>query len=367
VGGGGNNQAGDNAGTTGDAIYATAGGGHSNEATGNYATVGGGNDNTANGAGATVGGGTANTAFDRWATVAGGVFNTASGNRATVGGGDGNEALADYATVGGGSGNEASGHHATVGGGSGNEASGGNATVGGGHQNSASGAEATIPGGGGNIAQGAFSFAAGRDARANHDGAFVWSDSVGIPYGSNANNQFRARASGGVYFHSNASATTGVHLPPGGGSWSSVSDRNLKENLAPVDEEAILTRLAEIPITTWNYKAQDPTIRHIGPMAQDFHAAFGVGEDQLHISSADADGVALAAIQGLYQIMQEKNAQIATQQQQIAHLETRLAALEQQMSPRPLQSGLLTSNWGVLGLGLVGLIVGLRTRRGDEQ
>ena len=64
-------------------------------------------------------------------------------------------------------------------------------------------------------------------------------------------------------------------------------------------------------------------------MAQDFHTAFGLGESDRHISAVDADGVALAAIQGLYKLVQEKDAQLTVQQQQIAALESRLAALEQ--------------------------------------
>jgi hypothetical protein len=61
----------------------------------------------------------------------------------------------------------------------------------------------------------------------------------------------------------------------------------------------VLRRLASVPISTWSYRSQKRSIRHIGPMAQDFHRAFGVGEDRRHISSVDADGVALAAIKGL--------------------------------------------------------------------
>jgi hypothetical protein len=72
-------------------------------------------------------------------------------------------------------------------------------------------------------------------------------------------------------------------------------------------------------------------------MAQDFYAAFGVGEDDTHISTIDADGVALAAIQGLYQVVQGQEAQLAAQEAEIsalkaqnAEIERRLAALEQQ-------------------------------------
>jgi hypothetical protein len=67
-----------------------------------------------------------------------------------------------------------------------------------------------------------------------------------------------------------------------------------------------------MPIATWSYKSQDVSIRHMGPMAQDFAEAFDVGEDQQHISTVDADGVALAAIQGLNSRLREKDAEIGT-------------------------------------------------------
>jgi len=82
-----------------------------------------------------------------------------------------------------------------------------------------------------------------------------------------------------------------------GGSNITFSDRNAKEAFAPVDARAILDRVARLSIETWRYKGQG--IRHIGPMAQDFAAAFHVGPDDRHIDLVDANGVALAAIQAL--------------------------------------------------------------------
>ena len=87
------------------------------------------------------------------------------------------------------------------------------------------------------------------------------------------------------------------------------------------------------------------SIRHIGPMAQDFYAAFGVGEDDRHISTVDADGVALAAIQGLYQVVQDKDAAIASLQTENETLKTRLDDLDQRLAAleaiaSPSQAGL---------------------------
>jgi hypothetical protein len=81
----------------------------------------------------------------------------------------------------------------------------------------------------------------------------------------------------------------------------------------------------------WSYKAQDPTIRHIGPTAQEFKAAFQVGEDDRHISTVDADGVALAAIQGLYKVLKEKDAEIAELKKSVRSLERQQLAYDMRL------------------------------------
>jgi hypothetical protein len=261
-----------------------------------------------------------------------------------IGGFSGNSVLSGVygATIGGGgeSGNinTVTDNYSTVGGGKDNTASGAYATIGGGKGNTAYGNYSTIPGGYNNSVYGNFSFAAGHGARTNATGSFVWADSAfSEDFICDAANQFDVRCTGGARFVSGKGGLfyTGVVLTPGGTSWGSLSDRNVKENFAPVDGQDILKRLASTSIETWNCKAQDPSIRHIGPMAQDFYAAFSVGEDDKHISTMDADGVALAAIQGLYEMVQEKDEKIAAQQQQIdiqqnqiSGLETRLAEIE---------------------------------------
>lgn len=130
------------------------------------------------------------------------------------------------------------------------------------------------------------------------------------------------RAAGGVYFYTNSGMTTGSYLAAGGGSWASVSDRDMKENFEPVNGGDMLSKLISMPITTWNYKSQDPSIRHIGPMAQDF-AGFGVGEDDKHITTIDADGIALAAIQELAKQVQELKAENKKLQERIETLESK--------------------------------------------
>jgi hypothetical protein len=86
------------------------------------------------------------------------------------------------------------------------------------------------------------------------------------------------------------------------GTWNNASDRNLKENFATVDHAQLLSKVNSMSIETWNYKA-DKSVRHLGPMGQDFYAAFGLGEDDKHISTVDEGGVALAAVQELYRMV----------------------------------------------------------------
>ena len=99
-----------------------------------------------------------------------------------------------------------------------------------------------------------------------------------------------------------------------------LSDRASKEHFRAVNGTAILHELLGIPMLTWNYKAQTPSIRHIGPMAQDFAKAFYVGEDAKHISTVDAEGVNMAATKALYRI-------VLKQQRQIDSLQRRVRAL----------------------------------------
>jgi hypothetical protein len=162
---------------------------------------------------------------------------------------------------------------------------------------------------------------------ANNQGCFVWGDVTDSPVECNDDNRFIARAGGGVYLYTSGDLSTGAYLASGSGSWTDLSDRNLKDNFTPVDGQDVLTRLADIPIATWNYKAQDDSIRHMGPAAQDFSAAFGLGESETGISTVDADGVALAAIQGLYQLSQEQAARIQALEGENANLRERLGDL----------------------------------------
>jgi uncharacterized coiled-coil protein SlyX len=378
-------------------VNATVSGGAGNTASERHATVGGGTANAASGLAAIVAGGIYNTASAAYTSVGGGIANTAGGIEASVGGGGGNIASGEQATIAGGLNNQVTDNYSTVGGGRSNIAGNSNSnptdaaytTVGGGTSNVASGSFSVVPGGFSNITAGDYSFAAGRRANisAGHDGTFLYADSNDFDFQSLAANEFAARATGGVRFVTAIDAagnpSAGVRLVEGSGSWESLSDRDAKTDFAPVDAQQILEQVANLPLTTWSYKTQAPSIRHIGPMAQDF-AIFGVGEDDKHISSVDADGVALAAIQGLYQTMQAKDDQIkaqqqriqtletevASQQEQLAALEARLAAMEKVMAMegtqvQPLSASLRVGGPILGGLCLLGLILVQRRRVGD--
>lgn len=116
------------------------------------------------------------------------------------------------------------------------------------------------------------------------------------------------------------------NLPPLPEGPKNPSDRNIKENIRVVDPQELLRSVATVPVYAWNYIAE-PRNPHIGPMAQEFAAALGVGNDPLAISTVDAYGVALGAIQGLYQRLQDSDSLLAEAQQRIADLERQVERL----------------------------------------
>jgi hypothetical protein len=184
-----------------------------------------------------------------------------------------------------------------------------------------------------NSASGQFSVAIGKNARtANRQGSVVLGDGcAGFSSDSvypTANNQVVMRGCGGVKIYTNQGLTSGVELASGGSSWSVVSDRNRKENFLAVDGEEILARVRGIPLSTWNYRSQDRSIRHLGPMAQDFAAAFGLGESNLLINSLDLDGVNLAGVQALTARTDQLRTQVRELTDENAALRGRVSELE---------------------------------------
>ena len=279
-----------------------------NKVSANFGTIGGGGQNLSSALGATVGGGVENSSSGNYATVTGGFINTAGGAIATVSGGYNNTANGDYATVAGGYGNTAGGDYAAV------------------------------PGGRANAAAANHSFAAGNRAKAIHQGSFVWADSRDFDFPSVFGNGFFVRCTSGSTFataiDSTGEPTSGVHLFAAADSWSSISDRNAKKNFSPVNAEAVLEKLAAMPVQSWNYKWESNTnTPHLGPMAQDFKAAFYPGRDDKSISTLEFDGVELAAIQGLNEklerALKDKDLEIQQLKRSVADLQKLVSQMPQ--------------------------------------
>jgi hypothetical protein len=274
------------------------------------------------------------------ATIAGGGgCNDGTGGSCSLTG-DGNQVTESFGTVGGGLANSA-GNFGTVAGGEGNSA-GSWGAVPGGYFSSASAEYSFAAGGVENNASGYASFAAGDGAQATDDNSFVWSGwSSGDGAPSNGPAQFYIGADHGfsVDYHTQQTDLKGTRffyvgdLNAGdtivvwngavltdGGTWTNASDRALKEDFTAVDAQAVLAKVAQLPIDEWRYKTEAGQ-RHLGPVAQDFYAAFGLGADDRHITTVDEGGVALAAIKGL-------NAKVDEQQREIAKLTERVKRAE---------------------------------------
>jgi hypothetical protein len=274
-----------------------------------------------------------NGVLDAFGTVAGGAGNLAGagtdgvrGQAASVGGGVSNWAYAAYSVVAGGTKNTASGYSSAVLGGSLNSATDQYSVALGGNFNHATGLGSVTVGGFDNTASAASSWAAGTAAKATAAGEFVWSDnlengapfdpSLAAPYGwgANAANTFNVRATGGVWLVTAVDgfgrATWGCTFTSGSGPFCS-SDRNLKRNLVALDGGDVLMKLVAMPVYAWQPKdGPNANDRHIGPMAQDFYATFGLGHTDKAIGLQDEAGVALAAIRGLNAVVAVKDAKI---------------------------------------------------------
>jgi hypothetical protein len=182
-------------------------------------------------------------------------------------------------------------------------------------------------------ASGNHSTAMGYSASTNGtSGSFVYGDvSTSDTVKASMNNQVTWRAVGGFRISTSTGATSGCSIMPGGGSWVCSSSRLTKENFEPVDGEDVLRRLRTVPVTSWNVIAEAaPGVRHIGPMAQDWHAAFALNDDPLTIHQGDMAGVSLSAVQALdarTRGVPELEREVARLRQENAALRSETAAL----------------------------------------
>ncbi len=123
----------------------------------------------------------------------------------------------------------------------------------------------------------------------------------------------------------------GIPVPPGKEFCSAscpISDRNLKTEFAAIDPAEVLRHVVDLPISTWRYRKDEPGVRHLGPMAQDFHAAFGLWDRDTMIFPLDATGVSMAAIQGLH-------TRLVAAEAENEDLRARLERLERALAPVP--------------------------------
>lgn len=121
---------------------------------------------------------------------------------------------------------------------------------------------------------------------------------------------------------------------------------HLKENRETVNPADVLNTLKNLPVETWNYRTDEDGIRHMGPMAQTFYAAFGLGVDEEHLAPLDANGVALGAIQGLLSRVEQlerdaakQSEDMATLQQENELLKARMDRLERMVQQQIQQNG----------------------------
>jgi hypothetical protein len=278
-----------------------------------------------------VAGGVGNRAGEEYTAVGGGFGNQASGFDATIAGGQDNVAAGSGSAIGGGFTNRASGSFSAIAGGADNRAVGNVSAVAGGFRNLAAGGYASVPGGAQNEARGDYSMAAGRRAKARHHGSWVWADSKDADFPSTRTDQFLIRASGGVGIGRNDPQHL-LHLAGGaysdGRVWATASDEHLKTGFQPVDTAEILDRVSTLELSTWRYIDDARSVPHVGPTAQAFHRAFGLGGDDRAIATVDVQGVALAAIQELHRrnlALQEENDELRLR---LNAIERRLLALE---------------------------------------
>jgi hypothetical protein len=184
------------------------------------------------------------------------------------------------------------------------------------------------------------SFALGKFASNNgFQGTFIWADgsaqASADTFRNTANNEVAFRATGGFRFRTNLGGTTGCNLPAGSGVFNCTSSRFTKENFLKVEGTDVLSRLRLIPVSTWNYISEGKTVRHIGPMAEDFFEQFKLGTGNTSIGVQDLAGVSIAAVKELDAQLQEKNAEIEKLKSEInllkanqTEMEKRLQAIE---------------------------------------
>jgi hypothetical protein len=237
-----------------------------------------------------------------------------------------------------------------------------------------------------NTASGASSVALGYHAHTNaRQGSFVFADrSTTDTLRAGVNHSSNWRVSGGFRIFTSSNLTTGVTLQSGAsvsnwgqsnaviststgaylstsGVWTNTSDVNRKHLFESVSGEDILMKLRTVPVSRWSYRSDADNIRHIGPMAQDFYKAFGLGSDDRSIGTVDADGIALAGIKAL----EARTSKLAAD---FESLKAENEALRKQLAAGNRKQNSFTESMAALplmlvlgGLGLTGILLRRRS------
>lgn len=246
----------------------------------------------------------------------------------------------------------------------------------------------TFAAGENNTASGAASVALGYHAHTNaRQGSFVFADRSTVDtLRAGVNHSANWRLSGGFRIFTSSNLSTGVTLQSGtsvsnwgqasaviststgallttGGVWTNASDVNRKHFFENVSGETLLKKLAAVPIQEWSYKTEDNSIRHIGPMAQDFRKAFGLGNDELSIGTVDADGIALACIQTL-EIRTNKQAE---ELEALKTANSRLLARLEALEKSPGQKGKLLAAAPLAFIPIIGIGAWYFRRRQNKK
>jgi hypothetical protein len=149
---------------------------------------------------------------------------------------------------------------------------------------------------------------------------------------ASAHDVFIVGATNGIGMYTFKDYSHGCVLLGAAASWTCTSDRATKSDFADIEPREVLASLVAMPIARWRWKGEAETVRHIGPTAQDFRAAFELGYDDKTIALVDSEGVALAAIKGLNAKLEErlaeKEQQLVVQQHELAELRERLDQVE---------------------------------------
>jgi hypothetical protein len=188
---------------------------------------------------------------------------------------------------------------------------------------------AIVGGGQGNQAVGVWGYSTGSGTQAQGVHGEC-TNGIGVE-GTSGSSGWAGWFNGRVYVYSTVANpiehNSGAKLTVGG-VWTNACDENLKEDFSTVNAQDVLDKLGSMSIREWSYKSEGPAVRHVGPTAQEFRAAFGLGADDKTIATVDADGVALAAIQALYQRLAETETRIDSLRSENAELRARIRAVE---------------------------------------